>query len=86
MKIFKIKEWLFDKINNEAKGYHMLLDGEYHDESGNRVLDHTSIHVIEVLSETEKALRVKLECTTFGGHYHSYTTWLPKSQIISIED
>lgn len=88
MKVYTIKEWLRDKIDEEAKSYHMLLDGCYSFDTDNHVdgsisLNHSTILVEEVVSETEKAVKVQLSATTFGGHYHAFTAWLPKSQIIS---
>lgn len=77
--IWTVKEWIFDKINDEAKRYNMMLVGEYKD----GMLDHTKLRVDEVLQETEKAYKVALDAETVGGHAKSWTAWIPKSQIIN---
>ena len=77
----KVKEWFFDKVYEEAKKYHIYLNGEYKDVNGIEMLDHTTLRVDEVLKETEKAVQVVLDAETESGSYHSWKTWIPKSVI-----
>lgn len=76
--IITVKEWLFDKINDAARDYRMLLVGEI-DAEGN--LDHTKLRVDEVLAETEKAYKVTLDAETANGNARTWTAWIPKSAI-----
>ena len=80
--IITVKEWFFDKVHDQALGYHISLNGEYteHPVMGN-VLDHTKLRVEEVLAETEKAYKVKLDAETIYGNWKPWTTWIPKSVI-----
>lgn len=74
---WKVKEWFFDRVNDACKNYGMLLCGEYKD----GMLDHTILRVDEVLNETEKAYKVKLDAETYAGHYKGWISWIPKSVI-----
>lgn len=76
--IATVKEWIFDKINNEARRYSIYLKGEY----VNGELDHTKIRVEEVLAETEKAYKVGLDAETTSGHSKIWTAWIPKSAVV----
>ena len=77
----KVKEWFFDKVYEEAKKYHIYLNGGYKVVNGIEMLDHTTLRVDEVLKETEKAVQVVLDAETESGSYHSWKTWIPKSVI-----
>ena len=77
----KVKEWFFDKVYEEAKKYHIYLNGEYKVVNGIEMLDHITLRVDEVLKETEKAVQVVLDAETESGSYHSWKTWIPKSVI-----
>lgn len=76
--VVKVKEWFFDKINDEMSRYGIMLIGEYA-KDGN--LDHTLLRVEEVLAETEKAYKVSLDAETRSGYSKSWTAWVPKSVI-----
>lgn len=78
--IITVKEWLFDKINETARDYHIYLIGESKDD----MLDHTKLRVLEVLGETEKAYKVALDAETSGGNPKAWTAWLPKSAIVEM--
>ena len=77
----KVKEWFFGKVYEEAKKYHIYLNGEYKVVNDIEMLDHTTLRVDEVLKETEKAVQVVLDAETESGSYHSWKTWIPKSVI-----
>ena len=77
----KVKEWFFDKVYEEAKKYHIYLNGKYKVVNGVEILDHTTLRVDEVLKETEKAVQVVLDAETESGSYYSWKTWIPKSVI-----
>lgn len=72
-----VPEWLFDKINDAARSYHMMLVGEY----VNGELDHTQLRVEQVLGETEKAYKVACDAETVNGTPKTWTAWIPKSVI-----
>ena len=75
--VITVPEWLFDKINDSAKNYHVMLVGEYND----GMLDHTKLRVNEVLAETDKAYKVSLDAETFSGNFKEWSAWLPKSVL-----
>lgn len=75
--IWTVAEWLFDKVNAQAAEYRIYLIGEYKD----GMLDHTKLRVEEVVAESEKAYKVKLDAETAGGHVKTWTAWVPKSVI-----
>ena len=77
----KVKEWFFNKVYEEAKKYHIYLNGECKVVNGIEMLGHTTLRVDEVLKETEKAVQVVLDAETESGSYHSWKTWIPKSVI-----
>ncbi len=82
-----VKPWLFDKLSDEMRRYHFLLVCEYTDVNGLSMADHSKLRVEEVLAETEKAYKVKLDVETENaGHPRTYTAWLPKSAIIDDGD
>ena len=75
--LLTVKEWFFDKTNEDAKAHGILLCGEYKD----GMLDHTIMRVEQVLGESEKAINVVLDAETFGGTFNGWKTWIPKSVI-----
>lgn len=75
--IVNVPEWLFNKVNDAAMNYHMVLVGEYKD----GMLDHTKLRVVEVLAETEKAYKVAVDAETMNGTPKTWNAWLPKSVI-----
>lgn len=79
-----IKEWFFNKVNEECKKYGMILAAEYkYDEDlQTSVCDRSKMRIDNVLAETEKAYKVVLDAETFGGAYKGWQTWIPKSVII----
>lgn len=77
-----VKSWLFDKLSDEMRRYHFLLVCEYTDVNGLSMADHSKLRVEEVIAETEKAYKVKLDVETVNGNPRTYTAWLPKSAII----
>lgn len=72
-----VKEWFFNKMDEESKRYGLLLLGEYKD----GMLDHTKLRVEQILGETEKAFKVMLDAETYRGNWKGFTTWIPKSVI-----
>ena len=75
----KVAEWLFDKIYEAAKNYHIWLVGTYKDGQ----LDHTVLRVEEVLAETEKAYKVSIDAETESGVVKTWTAWIPKSAVLA---
>lgn len=82
----KIKEWIYDKIQDDARRYNRFIDVA--DTSRNEVGAITAdeggyIEVIveETIKETEKAFNVKLSTGEIDGSYMGWNCWIPKSQI-----
>ena len=82
----KIKEWIYNKIQDEARMYNRFIDVA--DASRNEVGAITAdedgyIEVIveEKIKETEKAFNVKLSTGEVDGSYMGWNCWIPKSQI-----
>ena len=90
MKNIIIKSWICDKIREDMKKYHLapvwgLKEfGEYYvDEAGNCIVRG------KVIKESEKAVQVELETETRIGMNltgKTWTTWIPKSQLVGIVD
>lgn len=82
LKFLKMKEWLFNKVNNESRNYHIHLDFD-RDENGMMEIEDGCVfaHVEEVLGETEKAIKVRLASGECVGSTKGWTTWLPKSCV-----
>lgn len=82
--IWTVKEWFFNKISDEAMNKKVYIMGEYiEQENGNHVLDRTKFRIEGILGETEKAYKVQLDAETWGGRWCGWTTWIPKSVVIS---
>lgn len=79
--IWTVKEWAFDKVNDECHNYNLLLIGEYEDRNGTRMLDHTKLRIFDIIKETEKAIKVAVEAETYSGQFREWNTWIPKSAI-----
>ena len=77
----KIKEWFEEKIQNDARRYHMSIDVAYKNGYIDVVDDCVFVCVQEKLSETEKAVKVVLSTGYIDGSYKGWTTWIPKSVI-----
>ena len=84
--IMKVKSWVIEKAQNEAKRYNMWFNipdcGR--DSEGMHVLTsdgYDFIIVEEILSETEKAVKVRIATGWTDGSSKGWTTWIPKSQI-----
>lgn len=73
-----VKEWFFDKLNDQMLNYSCMIVGEY----TNGRLDHTKLRIEDVLGETEKAWKVTVDAETRSGHAKAWTAWIPKSVIV----
>lgn len=79
--VWTVPEWFFDKVNDACKNYGCMLSGEYTEQGGITMLDHTKLRVDEMICESEKAYKVRVEAETRGGEYKGWTTWVPKSVV-----
>lgn len=81
----KIKEWFFNKTSDNANRYNTFVDFE-RNESGMRKIENGYVTVFtrEVISETEKAIKVNLESGAVVGSCKGWTTWIPKSVISEV--
>lgn len=84
----KVKKWIIDKAQSEAKKYNIWFDisRRTNDISNTPLVedDCLYIHCEEVLSETEKAVQVKVSTGSVDGSAKGWTLWVPKSQIMAI--
>ena len=86
MTAITLKRWIFDKISAEAERYNTYIDiSEYfNDYYVNKENDSVKA-VGTVIKETEKAMQIHFESGKIGdGSTKGWTSWVPKSQIISL--
>ncbi len=84
MKTIRIKEWFLDKTQQVAKTYNCFIDTPERGEHGLAVVDENgtvAVIVEEELSESEKAVKVRLATGSIVGSVKGWTTWIPKSVI-----
>ena len=82
----KIKTWIIDKAQDDARRYNIFFDvtRRTNDDINQRLVEDGCYYmkVEEVLKETEKALQIKLSSGDVIGSYKGWTLWVPKSQIM----
>ena len=87
MKAIRIKEWLANKIDEEAHAYNISIKMDRNREWGTLAKadenGYMEVYVEEEIKETEKAINVKLEATKLNKAMNctTWTAWIPKSQI-----
>ena len=82
----KVKKWFYEKTNDTAKSYNTFIDYERDENSMMRVVDDVvTLYAREILSETEKAVKVCLESGAVVGSCKGWTTWIPKSVVTICE-
>lgn len=81
VEILKIKEWFFEKIENEASHYHTHLEADYED--GKRVVEDGCVfaQIEEKIAESEKAIKVRFSSGRIDGSVKGWISWVPKSVI-----
>ena len=93
MKELMVKEWMFNKVNDEAQAYNTLIDVKYIEEMSDDDYDmiyredgYVTVYVEEELRETEKAVYVKLSTGAIDGSFKGWKCWLPKSVIKEVKE
>lgn len=83
--ILKIKEWFVNKEQDKASAYNMFFDIESRNENGEIAADENGfVEVIaELISESEKAIKVKIETGAVLGSTKGWKTWIPKSLVVA---
>lgn len=81
MKSIKVKEWFYDKEASKAKVYNIFFNVEYKDGMINRENEMVTLSSVDVLAETEKAIKVEIATGAVVGSSKGWTTWIPKSVI-----
>lgn len=76
--IIKVKEWFGNKVDDEAGIYGWYPVATYVD----HIRDNTQIRIEEVVRETEKAIKVVVDCEDRMGNPRALSLWIPKSVII----
>lgn len=84
--IMKVKAWVIEKAQNEAKRYNMWFNipAEGRDADGMHTITADGYDYIiaeEILAETEKAIKVRIATGWVDGSSKGFCTWIPKSQI-----
>ena len=78
----KVKAWVIDKAEAEAKRYNTWIDIYSRDEDGTKIaIDGYYTVRGEIIKETEKAINVRLSTGDIVGSKKGWTIWMPKSQI-----
>lgn len=80
-----IKVWVIDKAQDVARKYDTYLNITSRDDNGVICEDKNgcyTVEVVEVVSETEKAMQIKVATGAVVGSYKGWTMWVPKSQIV----
>lgn len=84
----KIKTWVIDKAQIEAKRYFTFFDfARRTDDAAQTPFiedDCYFMKVDEILKETEKAIQVKLSSGEIDGSVKGWKLWIPKSQIMDL--
>lgn len=82
----KIKTWIIDKAQDEARRYNIFFDVTRRTEDAFRIPlvedECYFMKIDEVLKETEKAIQIKISSGDVVGSYDGWTLWVPKSQIM----
>ena len=83
MKELKVKEWIIDKAQQTARAYHCWISYARRDEDGRPTREDGCVYVWieEEISETEKAIHVRLATGEMDGSVKGWKVWIPKSQI-----
>ena len=84
----KIKTWIIDKAQAEAKRYNTWFDYSRRTEdiSTTPLVEDGCyfVKIDEILQESEKAIQVKISTGAIDGSYKGWKLWVPKSQIMNI--
>ena len=81
-----VKEWIIDKAQETAMNYNTFIDYE-RNEAGTRQLYNGSLKVLvdEIISETEKAVQVRVSTGAVLGSCKGWKLWVPKSCISFVD-
>lgn len=71
----KVKEWFINKVRAMAREYNTYLDFSYEKDGW------VKLSIADVLEETEKAIKVKINSGLADGNQNGWTTWIPKLVI-----
>lgn len=89
MKELRIKEWIYNKMQDEASRFNYWIDVKYNDEVKegdpdmiNREDGYITVYIKEKIKETEKAVNVILATGLTDGSSNGWKCWLPKSAIV----
>ena len=79
----KVRDWFIDKTQITAKKYNTFIDVYSRNEDDVIISEdgYYTVKIMEVLSESEKAIQVVLGTGDIVGSYKGWKTWLPKSVI-----
>lgn len=79
-KYISVKEWFFNKEQDKAEKYNTFFDFERNeDETIKGENGYVFAEVEEIITETEKAIQVRIATGGVVGSYKGWTCWIPKS-------
>lgn len=82
MKAIKVKEWVIDKAQQTASSYNCFIDYEREANGvAKRENGYITVYAEETISESEKAVQVRLRTGDVVGSANGWKLWIPKSQI-----
>ena len=81
--IIKVKAWIIEKAQRTAGGYNTYIDRYDRDEDGtiHAGNEWAEVLITEIISESEKAIQVRLGSGNVVGSVEGWKLWIPKSQI-----
>lgn len=80
----KVKAWVIDKAQEEAKRFNTWIDIVSRNEENKVTADEQGYYTViveELIKETEKAVFAKLSSGSIVGSSNGWQLWIPKSQI-----
>lgn len=79
----KVRDWFIDNTQIIAKKYNTFIDVYSRNEDGVIISEdgYYTVKIMEVLSESEKAIQVVLGTGDIVGSYKGWKIWIPKSVI-----
>lgn len=71
-KVVKVADWFLNKLNDEVSKYNWTL------------VSRNELYINRTIAETEKAIKVEVECETMqNGNCRYFTAWMPKSVVLA---
>lgn len=79
MQEIRVKEWFINKEQNKATRYNIFFDHARNEDGTIKVESGFVTVFVEIVAETEKAIKVDLMTGSVVGSCKGWQTWIPKS-------